>query len=113
MIDGILSPEYCLVAIALIATVTLLTRVLPFWIFRPGKPVPKAISYLGKVMPPAIIGMLVVYCLKDVNPFAAPFALPELIAIACVVALYVWKRNTLISIGVGTVAYMLLVQFVF
>lgn len=74
---------------------------------------PKYISYLGKVLPPAIIGMLVIYCLKDMTPWVHPFGIPELIAAACVVGTQLWKRNTLISILTGTAVYMLLVQLVF
>ena len=91
--------------------VTLLTRFLPFLVFR--KETPAYISYLGKVLPPAIIGMLVIYCLKDATPLAPPFGLPELLAAACVAAVQVWKRNSLLSILTGTVLYMTLVQLVF
>lgn len=97
--------------IAVMSIVTILLRFLPFLVFR--KQPPEYISYLGKVLPPAIIGMLVIYCFKDVNPAVRPFGLPELIAAACVVGLQVWKRNSLISILAGTAAYMLLVQLVF
>ena len=74
---------------------------------------PKIINYLGKVLPFAMIGMLVVYCFKDVKPLAFPYALPEIIAALIVGATYLWKRNTLISVASGTVSYMLLVQLVF
>lgn len=74
---------------------------------------PGYVRYLGKVLPFAIIAMLVVYCLKGTNLLAWPYGLPELIAVAAVVALHVWKKNTLLSIGAGTVLYMVLVQFVF
>ena len=97
--------------IAVMAIVTILLRFLPFLVFR--KQVPPYISYLGKVLPAAIIGMLVVYCFKDTTLTAHPFGIPELIAAACVVGLQVWKRNSLISIMTGTVVYMLLVQLVF
>lgn len=97
--------------IAVMAIVTILLRFLPFLVFR--KQVPPYISYLGKVLPAAIIGMLVVYCFKDTALTAHPFGIPELIAAACVVGLQVWKRNSLISILTGTVVYMLLVQLVF
>ena len=99
------------VLVAAMAAVTLLLRVLPFIAFR--KRTPAYISYLGRVLPPAIIGMLVVYCLKDVDPAAAPHGLPELIAGAVVVALQCWRRNSLVSILGGTVAYMALVQLAF
>ncbi len=97
--------------IAVMAIVTILLRFLPFLVFR--KQVPPYITYLGKVLPAAIIGMLVVYCFKDTALTAHPFGIPELIAAACVVGLQVWKRNSLISILTGTVVYMLLVQLVF
>lgn len=96
-----------------VALTTFLTRAIPFVIFPKGKAVPKVIQYLGKVLPPAVIGMLVIYCFKSVNPTSFPFGLPELIAGAVVVGLHIWKRNNLLSIGVGTVLYMLLVQLVF
>lgn len=91
----------------------MLTRFLPFLIFSSKKPTPKYIQYLGKALPAAIFGMLVVYCLKNVNVLAGSHGLPELIAIAVVVALHLWKRQMLISVAGGTVCYMLLVQFVF
>ena len=93
--------------------VTMATRFLPFLIFGEKRKTPPIIEYLGKVLPCAIMGMLVVYCLKDVSFLSAPFGLPELIACVVVAALHVWKRNSLLSIGGGTVCYMLLVQLVF
>ena len=99
------------VLVAVIAVVTIFLRFLPFLVIR--KETPPYISYLGRVLPPAIIGMLVIYCLKDVNPAAAPFGLPELISAVCVIALQVWRRNSLVSILGGTIIYMVLVQRVF
>ena len=99
--------------VAVMAAVTILLRFLPFLIFRADRPIPPYIVYLGHVLPPAIIGMLVVYCLKDTAVTAAPHGLPELIAALSVVVLQVWKRNSLVSILSGTVIYMLLVQLVF
>ena len=99
--------------IAVIALVTAALRFLPFLIFSENRKTPPIVSYLGRVLPYAIMGMLVVYCLKGVSFAAFPFGLPELIACAAVVLLHIWKRNTLLSIGAGTVCYMLLVQFVF
>ena len=99
------------ILIAVMAAVTILLRFLPFLIFR--KQTPPYITYLGKVLPSAIIGMLVIYCLKDVNLATHPHGLPELIAAACVVGLQVWKRNSLLSILSGTAVYMILVQFAF
>ncbi|MGN1001436.1 MAG: branched-chain amino acid transporter permease [Oscillospiraceae bacterium] len=99
--------------IAVAAAVTAALRFLPFLIFGRGRETPAFIRYLGKVLPYAIMGMLVVFCLKNVSLVAPPHGLPELIACALVVALHVWKRNTLLSIIGGTACYMLLVQLVF
>lgn len=99
--------------IAVIALVTAGLRFLPFLIFGENRKTPPLITYLGQVLPYAIMGMLVVYCLKGVTLTAAPFGIPEVIGCAVVAGLHVWKRNTLLSIGAGTVCYMLLVQFVF
>ena len=99
--------------VAVVALVTILLRFLPFFIFGSGKETPKFILYLGKYLPFAIMGMLVVYCLKGISFVAAPHGLPEIIAVLSVVLLHLWKRNTLLSIGGGTVIYMILVQFVF
>ena len=104
---------YLLFAIIVAALVTAATRFLPFLIFGGGKKTPQIILYLGKVLPYAIMGMLVVYCLKNISFINAPFGLPELIACAVVAVLHIWKRNTLLSIAVGTIGYMLLMQFVF
>ena len=98
-------------AILLISTmslVTILLRFIPFLLFR--KKTPVYISYLGRVLPAAIMGLLVIYCLKDISPFVYPYGIPELIALSCVVFAQIRKRNTLISILTGTVIYMLLVQ---
>lgn len=99
--------------VAIMALVTTLLRFLPFWVFGRKKETPPLITYLGKVLPFAIMGMLVVYCLKSVNFVQPPHALPELISCAVVVLLHLWKRNTMLSITVGTACYMLLVQVVF
>ena len=99
--------------IAVIALVTAALRFLPFWIFRENRKTPPLVSYLGQVLPFAIMGMLVVYCLKDISFTGAPFGIPEIIGCAVVILLHIWKRNTLLSIGAGTVIYMLLVQLVF
>ncbi len=98
------------VLIAAMSVTTVLLRLLPFLVFR--KRTPAYVTYLGRVLPPAIIGMLVIYCLKDIDVTAKPFGLPELIAGACVAALQAWKRNALVSILAGTVLYMALVQAV-
>lgn len=90
-----------------------MTRWLPFLLFPEKKELPQAVLYLGKVLPPAMMGLLVVYCLKHVTWLSAPHGAPELLAIAAVVLLHRWKENVLLSIGGGTVLYMLLVQVVF
>lgn len=99
--------------IAVVALVTIALRFLPFLIFGENRKTPPLITYLGQVLPYAIMGMLVVYCLKGVTFTAAPFGIPEFIGCAVVAGLHLWKRSTLLSIGAGTVCYMLLVQFVF
>ena len=100
--------------IIVVATlVTMATRFTPFLVFGNGKKTPPIITYLGKVLPFAIMGMLVVYCMKDVSFLSAPFGIPELLGCAAVAVLHLWKRNTLLSIGAGTVFYMVLVQLVF
>lgn len=99
--------------IAVIALVTAALRFLPFLIFGEGRKTPPLVSYLGQVLPFAIMGMLVVYCLKDVSLTASPFGIPEAIGCAVVTLLHIRKRSTLLSIGAGTVCYMLLVQFLF
>lgn len=91
---------------------TMVTRFLPFLIFPEGKEPPEFIQYLGKVLPYAVIGHLVIYCLKDV-PGSGTYGIPEFLAIAFIVLLHRWKKSILFSIGGGTVFYMLLVQFVF
>ena len=99
------------VLVAVMAAVTVLLRALPFILFQ--KNVPEYLIYLGKVLPAAIVGMLVIYCLKDVNIAASPHGIPELIAAAAVIGLQVWSRNSLLSILSGTVIYMVLIQTVF
>ena len=99
------------ILVAVMSLVTILLRFLPFLVCR--HKVPPWHTYLGRVLPPAIIGMLVIYCLKDTVITSAPFGLPELIAGVMVVLLQAWKRNALLSILCGTVVYMLLIQLVF
>ena len=99
--------------IAVCAGVTMLLRFLPFLVFGGKKEIPGYITYLSGVLPYAIMGMLVVYCLKNVSIIAAPHGIPELIACVIVVLLHLWKRNTLLSIIAGTAAYMLMIQMVF
>lgn len=102
-----------IITIAAIVVATMLTRFIPFLLFPAGKPTPKYIQYLGKVLPAAVFGLLVIYCLKDVSLFAGSHGIPELISIALVIALHLWKKQMLVSIAGGTICYMLLVQMVF
>ena len=100
------------VVIALVAA-TLLTRFLPFLLFPSGRETPKYLEYLGKTLPYATIGLLVVYCLKDVEVSGPAHGLPEMIAVIVIVILHWGKENSLLSIGAGTIFYMILVQVVF
>ena len=102
-----------IITIGMVALGTILTRFLPFLLFPAGRPTPRYVQYLGKALPPAALGLLVIYCLKDVNFLGGSHGLPELISMALVTALHVWRRNTLLSIAAGTICYMLLAQFVF
>ena len=108
-----LSTGAAIAAIAVMAIVTFLTRVLPFLLFDRGESPPKLVLYLGRVLPPAIIAMLIVYCLRGVS-FSTPGGwVPQLLCVAVVVALHLWKHNNLLSFFGGTVLYMVLVQAVF
>ena len=102
-----------IITIAIVVLGTMLTRFLPFLLFPAGKPTPKYVRYLGKVLPPAVFGMLVIYCLKNVSIFTGSHAIPEMLSIALVVALHLRKRLMLLSIAGVTVWYMLLVQLAF
>ena len=101
---------HVVLTIAVASLVTVGLRFLPFLVFSGKRQTPPVISYLSKVLPYAVMGMLVVYCLKDMT---APFGIPELLGCAAVALLHIWKRSTLLSIGGGTAVYMLLVNFVF
>ena len=102
-----------IITVAMVVLATMLTRFIPFLIFPEGKPVPKYVQYLGKVLPPAVFGLLIIYCLKNVSIFSGSHSIPELISIILVIVLHLWKRQMLLSIAGGTVCYMLLVQLVF
>ena len=102
-----------IMTIGIVVFGTMLTRFLPFLVFGRGKETPKYIQYLGKILPAAVFGLLVVYCLKDVNVLSGSHGLPEAIAILVVVFLHLWKRQMLLSIAGGTVCYMLLTQLLF
>ncbi len=108
-----LSAKMSFAIILVVAITTFATRVIPFLIFPKGKEIPKTVQYLGKVLTPAVIGMLVVYCLRNTNVFSSPYGIPELVCVLIVAVLHIWKRNNLLSIGVGTVLYMFLIQVVF
>ena len=104
---------HVLLQIAVMALVTAALRFLPFLVFRDPEKRPEAVNYLGRVLPQAVIGMLVIYSLKNVSLLTAPHGLPEAIALVVVVALHLWKRSTLLSIFGGTAVYMALIQTVF
>ena len=108
-----LSVGMSLLIILAVALTTFATRVVPFLIFPQGKEIPDVVQYLGRVLTPAVIGMLVVYCLKTTPVLSAPYGIPEAAAVLVIAGLHVWKRNNLLSIGAGTVLYMFLVQAVF
>ncbi len=108
-----MNTTHSLLLILTVAAMTALTRVLPFLIFGGKRQPPRAVLYLGRVLPCAIMGMLVVYCLRGVTPALWPHGLPELIGVALAVLLHVWRRNTLLSVGVSTAVYMILVQAAF
>lgn len=108
-----LPPIQTLIIIGMLVLGTVATRALPFLLFPPNRKTPAYILYLGKVLPYSVIGFLVVFCLKGVAVTNFPYGLPELIAIACIAVLHVWRNNVLLSIGGGTVIYMVLVQCVF
>lgn len=101
------------VIIILVALTTFATRLVPFLLFPKGKKIPPVIEYLGKVLTPAVIGMLVVYCLRSTPVLDTPHGIPEAVAVAVTAGLHIWKRNNLLSIGAGTVLYMVLIQMVF
>ena len=114
-----LTTGQAIAAIAVMAVVTFLTRALPFLLFDRGGTPPKVVLYLGRILPPAVIAMLIIYCLRNIRfgwgADLAAFAgwAPQLISAAVVVALHLWKHNNLLSIFGGTILYMVLVQAVF
>lgn len=102
-----------IITITAVVLATMATRFLPFLIFPSGRPTPKYVQYLGRVLPAAVFGLLVIYCLRDVSVFTGNHAVPELISIVLILILHFWKRQMLLSIAGGTICYMLLVQFIF
>ncbi|MDZ5724286.1 MULTISPECIES: branched-chain amino acid transporter permease [Acetobacterium] len=110
-----MSPEITtpLLVVLVVAACTFMTRFLPFALFGGGKEVPALVKTLGDLLPPAVIAILVVYCLKGVSLMVPPHGFPEYLAVGIVALLHVWKRNNLLSIGGGTLVYMVLIQMVF
>lgn len=108
-----LSPWQIIVMILMLALGVWITRYIPLILFPESRPVPKFVVYLGRVLPAAMMGLLLVFCFKGVSFTSKPFGIPEIIGCLVVGALHVWKRNALLSIGVGTLVYILLVNFVF
>lgn len=102
-----------IITIAMVVLGTMITRFLPFFIFPGGRETPAFIRYLGKVLPSAVFGLLVIYSLKDVNLLSGSHGIPEAISILAVLLLHFWKRQMLLSIAGGTICYMALVQLVF
>lgn len=102
-----------IITIAMVVLGTMLTRFLPFAVFPSGKPTPGYVVYLGKVLPSAVLGLLVIYCFKNVNILSGSHGIPELIGVAVVALLHVWKKEMFLSIVGGTIVYMILVQLVF
>ena len=99
--------------IGLCALGTRLTRFLPFILFPENRETPEFIRYLSTVLPYAVIGLLVVYCLKDIDAFGGSHGIPELIAVVFIIIVHSWKKNVLLSIAGGTLLYMILVQYIF
>ncbi len=108
-----MNTTHSLQIILVVAGVTFLTRALPFIMFPANKPLPKLLIYIGNVLQGSVMGMLVVYCFRNTTVIHWPFALPELIASVFVIGMYLWRKNILLSVGLGTVLYMVLVQAVF
>ena len=105
--------NHAILVIAVTALVTMFLRFVPFLLFGGKRETPAYISYLGRLLPYAVMAMLVVYCLRNISFLSAPFGVPELISCAVVALLHVWKRSSILSILGGTACYMLLVQLVF
>ncbi|MCC2543389.1 MULTISPECIES: branched-chain amino acid transporter permease [Bacillus] len=102
-----------IITISMVVLGTMLTRFLPFVLFPSDRPTPQYVQYLGRVLPSAVIGLLVIYCFKDVKLFTGSHGIPELIAVALVMVLHLWKRQMLLSIAGGTIIYMVLAQLLF
>lgn len=105
--------RHAMIVIAAMGLAVLATRIVPVLIFGRGEKVPEFILYLGHVVPYTAMGLLIVYCLRDVSVLEAPHGIPELLSLAVVTLTYLWKRNTILSVVIGTALYMFLVQSVF
>ena len=105
-----MSNTYILLALIISGVVTFVIRLFPFLVLRNQTNLSSRMQFISEVLPQAIITILVVYCLKDISFINAPFGIPELIAVSIVVLLQWWKENTLLSIFVPTVIYMVLLQ---
>lgn len=105
--------RHAMIVIIAMGLAVLATRIVPVLIFGRGEKVPEFILYLGRVVPYTAMGLLIVYCLRDVPVFDSPHGLPEIISLAVVTGTYLWKRNTILSVVIGTVLYMFLVQSIF
>ena len=105
-----MNDKYISMMIAVMAIVTIVLRFLPFIVFDHGEQLPEWITYLGKVLPPAIMSMLLVYCLRNINLVEGNHGFPEVICVGIAMLIHNWKRNTLLSIGVSTLLYMIIIQ---
>ncbi len=108
-----LTTTQAVITILIAAVCTFATRVFPFALFGRKKEVPKFIKYLGEILPLAIIGILIIYCLKDFTGGDKNIIIPQIIAVAATAIIHIWKHNTLLSIAVGTIGYMLMINFIF
>lgn len=108
-----LTPLQTIIIILVIALGTMITRFTPFILFPESKELPPIIKFLGKALPPAMMGLLVVYSLKNVSLFTRPNGIPEMISLVLITVIHLWKRNVLLSIGIGTLVYMVLIQVIF
>lgn len=106
-----ISQQIITIGLCILGTMT--TRFLPFLVFNEKRTIPPVVQYLGKLLPAAVFGLLVVYCLRNVSILQGSHGLPELIAIVVTAGLHLWKRQMLLSIAGGTICYMLLLHFVF
>lgn len=107
-----INPLHTIYTVAIVSAVTILLRSFAFIAFPKGKEIPSFITALGDTLPYGIMGFLVVYCLKDISPFAYPYGIPELIAVVVCTLLQIWKRNSLLSVLASTACYMLIVQVI-